>query len=100
MHRKLTENASLERSLQRSLGCPPGSLRKLKRPDLNSNSVCLNLKPSRVSLTYPNPQQTLPFLTLNEKALKSLMILALGGETLTQNYAIKLPLTYTPPTLK
>eukprot|EP00983_Pelagomonas_calceolata_P019662 619087-Pelagomonas_calceolata.AAC.1 len=56
MHRKSTENASLEKSSQRSLGCPPGSRRKPKRPDLNSNSACLNLKPGRASLTFPEPQ--------------------------------------------
>eukprot|EP00983_Pelagomonas_calceolata_P023371 736154-Pelagomonas_calceolata.AAC.1 len=101
-HRKLTENVSLGKSSLRSLGCPPGSLRNLKRPDLNSNSVCLNLKPSRVNLTHPDPQQTLPFLTLKDKALKSLVILTLGGKNLTQNYrdALTLPLTYNPPTHK
>eukprot|EP00983_Pelagomonas_calceolata_P007836 256427-Pelagomonas_calceolata.AAC.1 len=49
MHRKLTENDSIEKSSPRLLGCPPGSLRKLKRPGLSSRSVCLNLKPSRAN---------------------------------------------------
>eukprot|EP00983_Pelagomonas_calceolata_P070045 1150613-Pelagomonas_calceolata.AAC.1 len=59
-----------------------------------SNSVCLNLKPSRANLTCPDPQQTLPFLTLKDKALKSLILLTLGGRNLTQNYSIKLPLIF------
>eukprot|EP00983_Pelagomonas_calceolata_P019686 620283-Pelagomonas_calceolata.AAC.1 len=80
MHRKSTENVGLEKSSQRSLGCPPGSLRKLKRSGLNSNSVCLNLTLSRANQTFPNPQQTLPFLTLKYKALKSLTLLILGGK--------------------
>eukprot|EP00983_Pelagomonas_calceolata_P057296 1145009-Pelagomonas_calceolata.AAC.2 len=100
MHRKSPENVSLEKSSLESLGYPPGNLRKLKRPGLNSNSVCLNLKPSGAKQTFPNPQQTLLFLTLKDKALKSLILLTLGGRNLTQNYAIKLPLTYIPPTHK
>eukprot|EP00983_Pelagomonas_calceolata_P025201 791814-Pelagomonas_calceolata.AAC.1 len=36
--------------------------------------------PSRANQTYPDPQQTLPFLTLKGKALKSLMLLILGGK--------------------
>eukprot|EP00983_Pelagomonas_calceolata_P020060 632777-Pelagomonas_calceolata.AAC.1 len=81
MHRDLTENVSLEKSSLGSSGCPPGSLRKLQRPGLNSNSACLNLKPSRANLTFPDPQQTLPFLSLKGKALKSLMILKLEAKT-------------------
>eukprot|EP00983_Pelagomonas_calceolata_P068459 1149929-Pelagomonas_calceolata.AAC.1 len=63
-----------------SLRMPSCSLRKLKRPGLNFNSVCLNFKPSRANQTFPDPQQTLPFLTLKDKALKSLTLFMLGGK--------------------
>eukprot|EP00983_Pelagomonas_calceolata_P050679 1142085-Pelagomonas_calceolata.AAC.1 len=99
---KIDRGCQSREELTKVTWIPPGSLpvRKLKRHGLNSNSVCLNLKPSRANLMYPDPQQTLPFLTLKDKALKSLMILALGGRNLTQKYAIKLPLTCTPPAHK
>eukprot|EP00983_Pelagomonas_calceolata_P075281 1152931-Pelagomonas_calceolata.AAC.3 len=50
MHTKLAENASQENNSKGSLGCPPGSRRKQKRPGQYANSVCLNLKQDRVNL--------------------------------------------------
>eukprot|EP00983_Pelagomonas_calceolata_P034866 1092237-Pelagomonas_calceolata.AAC.1 len=36
--------------------------------------------PSRANQTFPNSQQTLPFLTLKDKALESLTLLILGDK--------------------
>eukprot|EP00983_Pelagomonas_calceolata_P078943 1154459-Pelagomonas_calceolata.AAC.1 len=61
--RNLEESGWLVSSLTGSLGCPPGSRRKQKRSGQYSNSIGLNLEPDRANLTFPDPQQTLPFLT-------------------------------------
>eukprot|EP00983_Pelagomonas_calceolata_P065015 1148404-Pelagomonas_calceolata.AAC.2 len=56
---KMDRECQSREELVRVTGCPPGSLRKLKKPGVNSKSVCLNSKPSKLDLSRPTADSAL-----------------------------------------
>eukprot|EP00983_Pelagomonas_calceolata_P033893 1061878-Pelagomonas_calceolata.AAC.1 len=86
MHRKSTENVSLEKDSRGSLGCPPGSRKETKETWLEFQQLLIEFgtRQSEPDLSRPTADSALSNLERLERILKSLMLLTLGRRNSTR----------------